>query len=295
MPVPKFQHFVPRFYLDNFSSPDGQIYVLDKTTLKIFRSTAAGIGGETYFYETPNAQKDSRPPIERDFGIVESATAPVIGRWLTQIESHSDFVCSDEDRWQVALFLSLQIFRTLEHRKYLAQFLEELQKRAGKTTSTYSEEELRDYGIRILYDLNLVDDFAVQIAERIWVFAANYSRLAFYTSDNPVLFKSHDNKSWCTLTELHLKGSQVIFPISPQLILYAKEPNYWNKVKQFDGRLSPVTFTDYMAEHENSGQVGCSTRFVYSRSGNFDFARMFCDLHPQIRDPDRQRLEWQSE
>ncbi len=295
MPATKFQHFVPRFYLENFCSPNGQIQVFDKTTLNIFTSNADGIGGEKYFYETLEAQKNNPQPIERDFSIVESATSPIISKWIRQVENQQDLVCSDEDRWQVALFLSLQIFRTLELRKHLAQFLEAIHNRVGGTSSTYSKEELREYGVRVLYDLNLVDNFAGLIAKQIWVFAANFSHHEFYTSDNPVLFKSHDNKFWQTFKELPSEGSQVIFPLSPRLILYMHEPEYWSKIKKFDGRLSPVTFTDHMVEHENSGQVGCSTRFIYSRCADFDFARMFCDLHPHIRDVDRQRLEWQDQ
>lgn len=295
MSITKFQHYVPRFYLNCFCSSTRKIYVFDKTSQEIFPSSIDRIGGEKYFYESLDTQvsKSSQQTMEYSFGKVESATAPIFKQWVDRVENGYDLTCSEEERWQTSLFLSLQIFRTLEQRKLFGQFLEAINyKKTAQVSESYSSEELRDYGNQLLYDAYLVDDFTEQIFKRIWVFAANFSGVDFYTSDNPVQIKSYDNKLWRSISELKSEGSQIIFPISPHLILYAKEPYYWNTVKEFDGKLSPVVFTEYMAKHENSGQVGFSTRFVYAGSDNFEFAKMYCDLHPEICDPERQRFVW---
>ena len=124
----------------------------------------------------------------------------------------------------------------------------------------------------------------------IWVFAVNNTAKYFYTSDNPVLFKSQDNLRWLNGIRLEDAGVQIIFPLSGNIILYTMDRTHWQKVKHFDGSLSPVKFTEHMVDHENSGQVGMSTRYVYSQDGDFSFAKMFCELHPETRDPDRQRV-----
>jgi hypothetical protein len=176
-------------------------------------------------------------------------------------------------------------------RKEIAQFHHYLKtKEIGDTSKFYDDDTLKKYGSLILQS-ELVEEVIDNIYNRIWVVAKNDSAETFYTSDNPIVFKDKENKNWTTLKSISELGSQVIFPISSDIIIYAHERKYWKKLEKFDGKLSPVICTEYMAKHENSGQVGFSTRFIYSSKPNFQLAKEYCNSNPIICNPDRTRFE----
>jgi hypothetical protein len=56
--------------------------------------------------------------------------------------------------------------------------------------------------------------------------------------------------------------------------LYCKEKSFWKKLKRFNNCLSPVEFTEGMVDHENSGQVFMSSRFIFSPINDFEDARI---------------------
>lgn len=53
MPKVKKQHYVPQFYLRNFSNDNKQIFVFDKFDKKIFSANIKNVGCQRYFYNTP--------------------------------------------------------------------------------------------------------------------------------------------------------------------------------------------------------------------------------------------------
>jgi hypothetical protein len=57
--------------------------------------------------------------------------------------------------------------------------------------------------------------------------------------------------------------------------LYCKEKSFWKKLKRFNNCLSPVEFTEGMVDHENSGQVFMSSRFIFSPINDFEDAKDF--------------------
>jgi hypothetical protein len=71
------------------------------------------------------------------------------------------------------------------------------------------------------------------------------------------------------------KGTYVVFPLSPTIVLYCHERTYWKKIAKWDRIVSPIEFTDEMVEHENAGQVFMASRFVVSPNNDFEFAREF--------------------
>lgn len=47
----KKQHFVPRFYLNNFTDSESNIYAFDMIRVESFRSTVDNIAHQKYFYD----------------------------------------------------------------------------------------------------------------------------------------------------------------------------------------------------------------------------------------------------
>ena len=57
MTVPKFQHYVPRFYLARFVDQEGFIWVFDKTQGRTFRVKPENIAGQNRFYDLPELEQ----------------------------------------------------------------------------------------------------------------------------------------------------------------------------------------------------------------------------------------------
>lgn len=169
-------------------------------------------------------------------------------------------------------------------RKWHSSFLSNTEQRdilalfAAQTNlykSGISHEEKINLHAQMLCSVGLVDEIAERIDQSIWLFARNNTNIPFWTSDNPVSFKTGDNRMWLKGSGILSLGSYVVFPITPWYVLYCKEPTYWAKVKDFDCCLSPVELTSEMVEHENAGQVFMATRFAISPTNDFSFAVEF--------------------
>ena len=53
----KYQHYVPRFYLEKFCNSDGRVWVYDKFLERAYCRKPDQIGGETHFYDVPELEK----------------------------------------------------------------------------------------------------------------------------------------------------------------------------------------------------------------------------------------------
>jgi len=279
------QHYVPRFYLDSFCNDAGQLHVYDKTTGRKFVSRPGSVAVEKDFYELPvelTGTGDTRE-LETAISEVEGDAAAIIRTWVSAI-GDSAFRIRSSERQRFALYIALQLLRTREQREILSEF----QKRtANADDSLMADAELHNH---LLWNSALVQEFADHLSGFIWTIAQNSSDVQFLTSDHPVVVKDSTNKNWFLTPRIFEAGVQVIIPLTPTLILYCMELQHWQAVSRFDSLLSPVTFTDYMAHHENSGQIGMSTRFVFSNSAEFSISDEYCDANPEIRDPNRERF-----
>jgi hypothetical protein len=147
----------------------------------------------------------------------------------------------------------------------------------GGYQSGVSPEEKINLHARLLCEEGLLDDITRRVFDSIWIFARNSTATPLFTSDNPVCFKTSDNKMWLKGPGILSIGMYVVFPLSPSIVLYCYEESYWKKIEKFDCTLSPVKFTTEMVEHENSGQIFMASRFVISPTNDFEFARDFLD------------------
>jgi hypothetical protein len=204
-------------------------------------------------------------------------------------------------------FISLQFFRTADtkdiicaidscassggfsdedrrHLQAMCLWDSELARPAGRRTedstqkarsrAKLSDRDKTRIHTRYLWDLEFIRTVARRIEESIWIFGRNLSECPFFTSDNPVAFKTGDNRKWLKAGFL-TEGTYVVFPLSPQIVMYCKERKFWHSLARFDNSLSPVDFTVSMVEHENAGQVFMAGKFVISTVHDFKFAREF--------------------
>ncbi len=145
----KRQHYVPKFYLKEWSNSNQQIVVFDKFNKKQFINNIQDVASEKYFYDIgtlPDDEKDkirkiaqeegleeaiepyldSNQLIEFMMGKVEALAAPILGKVISRLNGLKAFpeeyllghsVIKDSEYYDIAYFISLQAVRTKEHRK----------------------------------------------------------------------------------------------------------------------------------------------------------------------------------
>ncbi len=303
MTRPKSHHYVPQFYLSRFANDEGSLHVLDKTTGKTFKAASNKIACVNLFYELPDLAKHGLDVslMEQQFSSVEGAAAVVLDSALRGIRrgQRVEAFAAQPEREALALFLVLQLLRTVEARRVLVDFIRELV--AGDQSAPpppASEAEERDLHASLLWHDTHVRRLVERVRGMVWLVGLNESSTLFMTSDNPALEKFGNNSGWKVNSlvtsvfdeSMHDPSDYIVFPLSPRMILYCYDREHSVQFAQFDNMVTPVEFTSDMVNHENSGQVGMSSRFVYSPDGDFTFAEQFIREQPWVRDLDRARF-----
>ncbi len=290
MSRPKFQHYVPRFYLEYFTDPSGKLFAYDKTTDRILTVRPGTIAAENYFYDIPELEGLGAPRhlMESQFAEVEGAAKAIIDRWIKELSACGTVSVPPADREAVALFLSLQLIRTAEFRTLMTEWAQNLKGGPGG-----DPKNPRSLHTALLWNDEYLGEIRTKLLDCIWIFGFNDSAQGFYTSDHPALVKPPDHSGVLLGPRVLLPGMYVAYPLSPQWIMYAKDREYWAKLKldKFENRKSPVKFSVDMVNHENSGQVGTCTRFVFSNSPDFSFAKDYCARCPGVTPPARRRSD----
>jgi hypothetical protein len=274
-----------------FTDSAGRLWVWDKLSDVIFAANPNRIAAETNFYRIQELEDHGHDPLtmEKQFAELEHEVALITAQWMGWLRD-----CEPEDRIEipeanreiVALHIALQHLRTADKRDLLKAFAEQ---RVYKRTLTKEEaSELHTY---MLWREDSFRSLQKRIQECSWLFARNDTAIPFVTSDNPLLFKTGDNRMWVKVS-IFSEGTYAVYPLAPDLIMYCHpREGRWAPIEKFDATLSPVQFTNDMVEHENNGQVFSASRFVLSKTNDFAFARAFAptigtDIHasPQPAD-----------
>lgn len=208
--------------------------------------------------------------MEKQLSELEGQASMITGQWLSWLSDGKrgkPIPIPKINREVVSLYIAVQYLRTADTREILCALDKE--KVAGRA------ERTRLHTTR-LWDLQIVHSIRDWINQSIWVFGRNDTDTPFITSDNPVTFRTPDNKQWLRLGVL-APGMYVVFALSPSLVMYCYERSYWGAITKFDRCLSAVILNTGMVKSENTGQVFMASRFVFSRTDNFtdahDFAR----------------------
>src|SRR5688572_20302938 len=105
------QHYVPEFYLKNFSQNRRQIFVYDKVLHKSFSAGISSIASQQSFYD--NSRNES---IEEEIGQIESRTALILKELVDSLVNNQFSKIANEQKKVLIQFIWLQMNRTLESR-----------------------------------------------------------------------------------------------------------------------------------------------------------------------------------
>ena len=123
MPIKKFQHYVPQFYLKSFSFSQKipyPVYCFDKASETNFISRISKICGKSFFHDNGENYSNS----------VENTLSKLENKFSTsynKIIRNSDLKSLDKsDKTYIATFFLIQWFRTRETRERLRDYNQQL-------------------------------------------------------------------------------------------------------------------------------------------------------------------------
>jgi hypothetical protein len=305
----KYQHYVPKFYLEGFQNSSEKLWCYDKQLDKAYEGSAKRLGGEKFYYDVPDVEKDvgTLQFIENWFHPMERDASSALTAWRDRLENKRVFAPTEEEQHAMAVFMAVQSLRTPRARKeaeeaallaakisffnYLGETHPEVARKLENPLEdlqlSLNEERRAAVHAMMLLDLQLIEELAVILCGHLWIVSENQTCNTFYTSDHPLVVVPHVKHPVRSMSGLRSPGVQVLLPLTPRHSLSLLERSYWQKLSEHDRKLIPFGLTKEHVDFENSHQVVESTRFVYSHDGDFSLAREMCRDHPRLRDPER--------
>lgn len=278
------QHFVPQFYLKNFSENKTHIHAYNIRTKETHYTQIRTSCREKYFY-------GKNLEIEKFLSDVEAIQKKIID----EVISKKDVDLSSTDKHGVLLsFLLMQKYRTQSAKKdsniSLNHFFDLIIKPRMKTNKNfekYSEEyidglkmESPDFFYREGIPLALESFFAIMDLRPI-VIGINSDK-EFITSDNPVIFNNYVDFKEYPLLGLVSPGLQIICPLTSKLLLFLFDSDIY-KLKNCS-----ITGSDIDALNEIQILNCCENIFfrykdVQEYVENFDIKNNHYNEEKQIR------------
>ncbi len=234
----KRQHFVPRFYLNNFCDSDGYIWTHDSRRGEVRRTTPENTGFETNIY-SPEVEDGKRfDEIEEVLAKIESAAAPLMTRLLKQ-----EMLDADEKATMSYFLASMHVRSPAQIRQFatLAGDMvnwvashhaeRELNSKLKRGDDTELEELMLDLlGRKDSLEMHIdrrtglmgflhLESFSKLIEQMTWSFEISQDE-ELITSDNSVFWVASDKipKSPYGFGLGH-KLAVIPFPLSPELML----------------------------------------------------------------------------
>lgn len=223
--VVKNQHYVPQFYLNNFTNENGNIFVYDKFQLKSFPSNPRGVASERYFYdfidgETQIIEKKLNAKFERPF-------SSFLPSFLQKLNHQKHFRLKRYEKEEIASFLSYQYIRT-------KRFREESVRLFTSTDIYFSDPQFNPLlgHMFVLLDSRIQEKIYDNLcAKYYWIVGKNTTDQPFYTSDSAFVQREsiHEihQKYSKEYADFSLLSDEISFPISPNFIL-----TFYRKVKE---------------------------------------------------------------
>src|SRR2546427_11648813 len=285
----RIQHYVPRFYLQNFSNKQRDAFLIncfDKTSQKIFRVNIENVAAESSFYDT---DKYTNQLVEKSLGRHESEFNEA-HRKLLKVKNYR--ALKKKEMTSLLFFMSSQEIRTREMRESLKDMVQQIHKRLSRERLSDGlreqiEEARTDAAIKDLHVRVLVQDvpkFVAIMAQMKWVLMQNRTSMPFWTSDHPVnRFNPVVHKPYGSLG-LVKTGINIYFPLSPSLVLCLCDPIFY---RMLPDKVDVTNEAEATFQHHL--QETYSTRHLFSPTNDFALAKKMISENADLGDVTRKR------
>ncbi len=285
----KKQHFVPQFYLENFTDYRGNIYAFDVIKCKSFGASTENVAHQRYFYDYEPLDHfvGREQVIEKALATSESEQAIVFRRLVEGLKNNDVSGLTNDDYKQLADYIITQQNRTPESRTkgmHLAIEMERQMKAKG-----ISDEFIKEQGLESeKYDPQFQQVYALlnsetlqdidELCNRYWVFWNNQTKHNFYTSDHPVVGHLHSEKAY-----------EIYFPITPKFGVSILIKDHFPTMADAHHRINDLRDPENIKFYNSMILTQCG-RQIYSAENDFRLAEKIVRRTPSLRDPNRQRV-----
>ncbi|MBA4148502.1 MAG: DUF4238 domain-containing protein [Verrucomicrobia bacterium] len=308
----KNQHYVPKFLLKNFADGEEQIHVFDKQERKEFRTNVRNVAAENGLYDI-KMPDGSITTGEKNLSNLETAARESLNKLVTQQTLAS---LTPADRVTLALFAAVQMLRVKQQILILTQMTEIFGRRFGTVEGLPQTEKERTEDARKVMIQSLADapGFLPDFLNKTWLLVKAARQSKFYISDNPIAMYNKIRNPHRATRGLRVRGIEIHMPVSSELSLafYCRtHEEGWRKTKaeaeicQALGHSLPAEFanqarlldnivhslssgdvielSETATNFQNERQIANSSRFVFSKDGDFRLAKEALEQVPEWR------------
>ena len=286
----KKQHYVPRKYLQNFSS-DGRLWVLDCASARVYPGSVRDVGHENYFYDFDESTKTTggapHPELqetERILSKIDDIQAARIRGILIAANRAQINGFSVALRWlcSPAFF---QFFRTPSTRDALLNIQQlGLQSIVDKIceanfpdiaaerrpSASIPPENATVLHANFMFDNRRRLEWSRALLPQIWDLGYASEYLGFVCSDNPVVRSAAvcDVERRIELRGMGQFGASHFWPLDRKHLLVVRDRDFFEEERSLDGTV--VQIPDDFINEINLLQVRNCKRFIYGNEVDFD-------------------------
>jgi hypothetical protein len=286
------QHYVPKFYLKNFSIQRKNEYFtncFDKSSFKQFKVNIKEIGCENCFYEI---DKNITQEMEDSLSEYDERFTKVYNKLVT---SKSLGSLKWKEKEVFSQFIIIQELRTREMREHLRDMTknlsnwlsnkpltEKLEKQLKKISS---EKGIRNLHLGLIKETLLNNNTLVDMLLNLkWSIYENNTNAPFWTSDNPInRYNPIDFSPYGNLGLL-CRGIEIFFPLTPRVGIAFCDP-----IEYFFNPEKAVCIKDNVLFY-NTLQLRTNTRHIFSINSDFSIARKWLTENPSSMAFNRKRI-----
>ena len=215
--LPRYNHYVPRFILDNFAL-NGQLSIFDKHTLKRFRLPPYRAMGEKDFNNVRVG--DDILSFQNKFTFIEDKAAPVISEVVRQRSLAS---LNPMDQATLHMFVVVQLLRSKRRRLDHTAVSTEIKRRWPDADLNPLKDKMVDNEFDKFFALNFsfsrLDELVSPLVAKHPFLMLKHCEGDLYISDNPVVM--HNNKQYGPYGNIGLAVPhiEIYYPLSHELVL----------------------------------------------------------------------------
>lgn len=322
----KKQHYVPRFYLEQWSIPNKyQVYVYNKKEKRSYVASIYDVASEHFFYDidftrifSENNLKGSGSPvgdsksvadeqfienyfadkIEADFKDELRKVTSRVAR-MNAWEIENCHFLPQEGKNNLSFHLALQLIRVKYVRSSLTEMDDCLKKALedmGASKDTINKFLIPKSQLSYVHGQMIMDDDMITcisncFSSLTWILYVNKSEKLFFTSDNPIGRESHMQHPYLSMNGLLSPGIEVYFPLSPNLMLLMFDGNFHTNLRAYDRRiieLKGIEFVDFY----NTKCILESENCVFSKENDFSIISEMLESDPNILEQPKILMRW---
>lgn len=292
------QHFIPQCYLKNFSENEKFVFVYSKTNInKGYPQSIAKTAYQDNFYAIPEKylNREFSVDIDRNFiekiilaENIESLHSELLNKiiqaasiWTNSKETIEIFNTKERDLF--AALIAIQYLRMPNIRDMYWGAQQKAQKDRNEIVSAMKKvyedidcseatalDKENDFATvlhsEIFLDEKLIADFQDQLIKKIWKYKIATDDIVF-TSDNLIILKPHLTNQASFYDGFGMKGVEIIFPISKNIILTIWDEEVLCEDKSENNKFSSLTEVEL--RQYNSYQYIWANDEVYSSKKDF--------------------------